>query len=220
VNRCRWREPSEEKRSVNQMLVRLAIEQAAAVPRHAHTPMVCVVLDGAGACTTRALLAASSLLGRRPIIHAPNLCTPTYAQLRAVGECVPFLGSLRAFLDSRTCPCTEHAQHPAGAGCLPAAGFPPARSHPAGCHPTGDEQGNEQGSASTAAGCHPAGGRPAVDAQGSASTLLDVVYADYCCSLYASPPISSHLIPSHPLPSHPLPSHLIPSHPIPSHPTP
>ena len=94
-----WRECSSEKATVNQRLIHHAIEHGCvgATSR-------CVVLDGPGGSTSRALL-ESSALGLDPSrIDCPNICTSSYEALRASGVCTPYLGSLRALLDSRSCP--------------------------------------------------------------------------------------------------------------------
>jgi hypothetical protein len=97
------RESSAQKLAVN-----------AALTRHAAAHRVgprCVVLDGPGGGTARALLASEELGTRAELVHSPNFCTPTYAELgRTASGGTPFLGSLRAFLDSRRCPREGHAQ--------------------------------------------------------------------------------------------------------------
>lgn len=82
----------------------------------------------AGACTVAALRAAGRTADQ---VAVPNVCTQTYTALQRTGACRPFLGSLRALLDSHGCDCEDHRQ-----------------------------------------------GQPAAAAYG-------VVYADYCCSLFA-----------------------------------
>ena len=69
------------------------------------------MLDGPGGSTSRALL-GSSVLGLEPSrIDCPNICTSSYEALRASGVCTPYLGSLRALLDSRSCPNHSDARY-------------------------------------------------------------------------------------------------------------
>ena len=94
------REAAAEKARVNAAIVALA-------EAHRVSSRACVVLDGAGARSVRALRAAGRVAAE---IAVPNTCTQTYDALRRGGECAPFLGSLRALIDSRSCPHASHAQ--------------------------------------------------------------------------------------------------------------
>ena len=152
-----YREASIEKCAVNKRLVELA-EAACGT---AALPVRCLVLDGPGGRTAKALRASVGL-GVQPCrLHMPNVCTATYRALKSSGLGAPFLGSLRAFLDSRDCPSAGHAQEPA-----PQEGSDAAQ-------PTGSRE--------LAATC-----------------TFGVVYADYCCSLYAGR-LQVELSPTHDL---------------------
>ena len=125
------------------------------------------VLDGPGGCSSRALLDEAELGIRPELIHAPNVCTATYTTLCALGVCTPFLGSLRAFLDSRACKCDGHVQlQPKALTTVPTSSPPAALSVGGG-----------------------AGGGVVVGVEGPPtapeSAAFGVVFADYCCSLYA-----------------------------------
>ena len=63
---------------------------------------VAVVLDGPGCKSSRALLCghASTAGATKPRkIFVPNTCTATFVAIESTGICVPYLGSLRAFID-------------------------------------------------------------------------------------------------------------------------
>ena len=95
------------------------------------------------------------------------MCTATYTTLCALGVCTPFLGSLRAFLDSRACKCDGHVQlQPKALTTVPTSSPPAALSVGGG-----------------------AGGGVVVGVEGPPtapeSAAFGVVFADYCCSLYA-----------------------------------
>ena len=103
-----YREVSLEKSAVNQQIVWHA-RQVFSCPWAADqgpppSSLRAVVLDGPGGSTASALLACGPLGLTPELVDCPNICTTTYEALRAMGSCKPFLGSLRAFLDSRRCP--------------------------------------------------------------------------------------------------------------------
>lgn len=109
-----YREGSEEKLRVNAALVYHALEHVAqahvtamemrASRQHLPSPFRCLVLDGPGARTAKELLACANLGLTSERIDCPNLCTATFEALRGSGTCIPYLGSLRALLDSHRCP--------------------------------------------------------------------------------------------------------------------
>lgn len=63
---------------------------------------VAVVLDGPGCQSSKSLLSghASAVGAKEKLkIFVPNTCTATFAAIESTGVCIPYLGSLRAFID-------------------------------------------------------------------------------------------------------------------------
>lgn len=84
------REAHAEKESVNAGLV----EASAGLANKK-----CLVLDGAQCNSTKALLGCKQQQRQKEDVVVPNSCTQTYLAIKAAGLCLPYLGSLRAFID-------------------------------------------------------------------------------------------------------------------------
>ena len=111
----RQRESHEDKRRVNEALVRAS---AGLANRR------CLVLDGAQCNSAKALLGCPAQGRRARDVVVPNSCTQTYLAIQAAGTCLAYHGSLRAFLDENAGAAAERCAAPnprVAPSCSPSA---------------------------------------------------------------------------------------------------
>ena len=60
----------------------------------------CLVLDGSSCNSVQSLLSCTKQQRTKSNIYVPNICTATYEVIKGRDICIPYHGSIRAFLDT------------------------------------------------------------------------------------------------------------------------